>query len=172
MGRGVGRAGGAVAPARSTKREGPRAPGPGQAEGQQPFCQTNPSPVKRGLGSLWTPTSESPIRLAQIPIPGPALGLRARLSQGQVGNLCTVIPTVSAVRVRGPRHKGRQQPWGRHQGTPQKREICFAPGLGQLQKSQRPGGATAREAAAPKPHCGPPGPAAEALPWEWHGHDC
>lgn len=101
MGRGVGRAGGAVAPARSTKREGLRAPGPGWAEGQQLFCQMCPSPVKRGLGSLWTPTSESPIRLAQIPIPGPTLGLRARLSRGQVRNLRIVIPTVSALRVRG-----------------------------------------------------------------------
>ena len=100
MRRSVDRAGGEMASARSTRREGPRASGPGRAEGQQPFCQTCPSPVKRGLGSLWTPTSESPTRLAQIPIPGPALGLRARLSRGQVRNLHAAIPTVSALRIR------------------------------------------------------------------------
>lgn len=84
----------------------------------------------------------------------------------------------------GPGTRGGSSPGADTKGPPHlKREICLAlhlaPGLGQLQKSQRPGGATAREAAAPttssedpEPPCGPPGPAAEALPWEWHRRGC
>lgn len=53
----------------------------------------------------------------------------------------------------GPGTRGGGSPGADTKGPPQKREICLAlhlaPGLGQLQKSQQPAGATAREAAAP-----------------------